>query len=124
MELYLTFGTGNLSTGREEEGCSLHNTAAYTIVNNTIAEALEVIYASSDTLASVSYYVVEPVVQALLKISEAQVAIYGTYELAASRYEFLCGRQGAAFVADPDLLPAFIDPPTRYSAAGEIAFKK
>jgi hypothetical protein len=36
---------------------------------------------------------------------------FGTYELAAPRYELLCGLQGASGVADPALLEIFLDAP-------------
>jgi hypothetical protein len=45
-------------------------------------------------------------------------------ELTASRYEILCGRQGARGVADPALLESFIDAPAAYSTTGREAFMR
>lgn len=65
-----------------------------------------------------------PVAEALDQISDVQVAIFGVYGLVAPRYEVFCGRQGAAGVADPDLLKSHIDPLASYSSAGRQAFRQ
>jgi hypothetical protein len=57
-------------------------------------------------------------------ISNVQVAAFGTYELAASRYELLCGLQGASGVADSGLLGTFLDVPAAYSSAGRQPFRR
>ena len=46
----------------------------------------------------------------------------GVYELHATRYELLAGRQGASGVADPEVLSAIAHAPASYSAAGSQAF--
>lgn len=124
VEHFQTFSTGNASVGREEEAANLYNAAAYaTVINNTLYEALDSLF-SVEFLEGVSNDFKGQVGEALDKISDAQVAVYGTYELAASRYEVLCGKQGAAGVADPELLSAYIDAPAAYSAAGRQAFRQ
>jgi hypothetical protein len=57
-------------------------------------------------------------------INNVQVATFGTYEFAASRYELLYGLQGANGVADPGLLGTFLDAPIAYSSAGRQAFRR
>lgn len=49
--------------------------------------------------------------EALNKITTIQGVTFGIHELTASRYELLCGRQGASEVADTELLSASIDAP-------------
>lgn len=55
-------------------------------------------------------------------ISNAQLYPFGVYELFASRYELLCGQQGARTVADPTLLGTFLGAPAAYSSAGRQAY--
>jgi hypothetical protein len=50
--------------------------------------------------------------------SDAQFSTFGTYQLAASRYELLCVLQGASGVADPALLGTFLDSPRPTEAQG------
>ena len=108
---------------RQRTAANLYNTAAYTtVINNTLHEALGELYSLVEVFEGLPEDVRQQVSEALRNISDAQVAIFGTYELAASRYEVLCGKQGASGVADPDLLSAYIDPPPAYSAAGRQAF--
>jgi hypothetical protein len=57
-------------------------------------------------------------------VSDAQLTLFGVYELTASRYEILCGRQGARGVADPALLESFIDATAAYSTTGREAFRR
>lgn len=121
---YQTFCTGHVSVGREEESAGLYQTAAYTsIINNALNAALGEIL-SLGVLEAIPNDLKRPFSEALTKISDSQIAAFGTYELAASRYEVLCGRQGATGVADPELLSAYIDPPAAYSAAGRQAFRR
>lgn len=53
-----------------------------------------------------------------LRVSDAQIGIFGAYELAAARYEVLCGQEGETGVADPEPLSACIHPPAAISTAG------
>jgi hypothetical protein len=49
---------------------------------------------------------------------DLQLCASGLYELQESRYELLCGLQGAGGVADPMLLGTFLDAPAGFSRAG------
>jgi hypothetical protein len=118
-----TFRAGGVSAGREGEAGGLYRTAAYltTISNSLVAlgkkcEALEVLAAP---LAAVQ----EGVREVRWAMSDAQVAVHGTLELNASRYELLCGLQGASGTADPGLLGSYLDAPAGYSRAGQQAFR-
>jgi hypothetical protein len=119
------FGSGNASVGREGEAGALYSSAAYlTEISNGLAyicgqlESVEALVLRSPTVA------IERLRQARRALSDAQLATFGTYELAASRYELLCGLQGASGVADPALLGTFLDAPAAYSSAGRQAFRR
>lgn len=117
------FGAGNAGTGRAEEAAHLYRTAAYiTVINNTLVEALQGLF-SVDFPESVSRDIKRRFSETLDMISDVQVAVYGTYGLAASRYKVLCGQQGATGVADPDLLSAYVAPPAGYSSVGRQALR-
>jgi hypothetical protein len=116
------FGSGNASAGRAGEAAALYSTAAYlTEIANDLAgigrelESVEAIIpsAAADRLR-----------EARWALSNSHFAAFGTYELAASRYELLCGLQGASGVADPALLGTFLDAPAAYSSAGRQAFRR
>lgn len=93
VEHFQKFSTGNSSVGREEEAANLYNAAAYaTVIKNTLHEALDSLFAV-EFLESVSDDFKGQVGEALDKISYAQVAVYGIYELTASCYEVLGGYQ-------------------------------
>lgn len=106
VEHYQTFCTGNASSGRAEEANNLYASAAYaTVINNTLSEALRELMRLK-IISNLPDNIQGPAAETLNRFSDAQVAIFGSYELSASRYEVLCGRQGASGVADPDLLSA------------------
>jgi hypothetical protein len=113
-----TFRAGGASSGLDGEAGGLYRTAAYltTIFNSLVAlgkkcEALEVL---SAPLSAVQ----EGVRELLWAMSDAQVAVHGTLELNASRYELLCGLQGVSGTADPGLLESYLDAPAGHSRAG------
>lgn len=123
IEHFRTFHSGGTSVGRATEASSLYCTAAYlseasndlTDLVNEIADALPSIQSESDR---------EVFRRLGSRVSDAQLTTFGVYELAAARYEVLCGRQGASGVADPELLSAYIDPPAAFSSAGRQAYRR
>jgi hypothetical protein len=116
------FGSGNASAGRSGEAAALYNSAAYlTEIANDLAgigRELESIEALIPSTAA------DRLREARWALSNVQLSTFGTYELAASRYELLCGLQGASGVADPALLGTFLDAPAAYSSAGRQAFRR
>lgn len=86
---YQIFCTGHVTAGREKEPAELYQTATYTsIINKTISEALgEIVIAG--VLEDVLDDLKRPLSEALNKISDFQIAAFGNYELAASRYEVI-----------------------------------
>jgi hypothetical protein len=118
---YRNFSTGAASAGLEAEANALYTGAAYlTAVNNSLAGAVGELRALE---ARVPTTLLQRLRICRLENSDAQLAVFGTYELIASRYEILCGRQGARGVADPALLESFVDAPATYSSTGREAFR-
>lgn len=123
VEHYRTFTITGTSRGRAAEANSLYVTAAYlTQSSNVLSELVSEIAGLLPRIRSVSDR--ETLRQVALRLSDAQLTSFGVYELAASRYEVLCGLQGVSGVADPELLSAYIDPPAAYSTAGRQAFRR
>jgi hypothetical protein len=119
---YRTFCTGAASAGREAEANALYANAAYlTEVTNALAATVRRLKALE---ARVPEAIIERLRDCRWEVSDAQLTLFGVYELTASRYEILCGRQGARGVADPALLESFIDAPAAYSTTGREAFRR
>jgi hypothetical protein len=116
------FGSGNASAGREGGAAALYSSAAYLTGIATdlagIGKEIECVEALVPTAAA------ERLLEARWALSDAQLSTFGTYGLAASRYELLCGLQGASGVADPALIGTFLDAPAAYSSAGRQAYKR
>lgn len=92
-----------------------------TLINNTLTGIVEDIIDLD--LSQVPNDIQRPLGKILERITSTQVVSYGTYDLLASKYELLCGKQGAAGIADPDLLSATIDAPAGFSTAGQQAYR-
>ena len=123
VEHFRTFSTSTTSRGRAEEASSLYVTAAYlTEASNSLSGLVHTFLDFLPRLRTASDR--EELRKLVLRLSDAQVTTFGVYELAASRYEVLCGLQGVAGVADPALLAAYIDPPAAFSSAGRQAFRR
>jgi hypothetical protein len=104
------FGSGNAWEGRSGEAAALYSSAAYlTEIANDLAgigRELESIEALIPSTAA------ERLREARWALSNLYLSTFGTYELAASRYELLCGLQGASGVADPPFWePSWTPPP-------------
>jgi hypothetical protein len=113
---YRTFCVGGASPGRESEANALSNSAAYlTEISNAIDNTVRTLRAIESRVPAVH---LEQLRGCRLGVSDAQLALFGVYELTASRYEILCGLQGARGVADPALLESYVDAPTAYSTTG------
>lgn len=119
-----TFLTGNSSVGRAEEGASLNQTAAYSTLANNSLNNLAEDFLDLNLFETVPQDRKGPLQEALNKISTIQVVKFGIYELPDSRYELLCGRQGASGVTVPELRSATIDAPAAYSSAGHQAYRR
>lgn len=106
VEHFQTFGFGNSSTGREEEAASLYETVAYeAVIKKTLRESVKRLV-DLNVVEVIPHEIQGKVSEILEEISNAQLAVFGTYEVNASRYEVLCGRQDASGFADSDLLEA------------------
>jgi hypothetical protein len=121
---FQTFGSGQASADREGEAGAIYNSAAYTTgISNSLVqlgrrlESLEARLVGSPVFA-------EELRAVRWALSDAQLSTFVVYELTASRYEILCGLQGASGVADPALLGTFLDAPAAYSSAGRQAFRR
>jgi hypothetical protein len=119
MAHYGTFCVGGASPGRESEANTLYTNAAYlTEVSNALAQG----FRSFKALESrVPARLLERLRDCRWGASDAQLALFGVYELKASRYKILCGLQGARSVADPALLESFVDP---QSVTGRQALRR
>ena len=124
VEHFRNFGPASgASIGRASEASSFYATAAYTcIVNNSLTEAVAELAGHPAISSDLSNNLQGPLAEVFGKVSDAQVATHGVYELVAARYEVLCGKQGASGIADPDLLEAFIDPLQPTAPSGESPF--
>jgi hypothetical protein len=119
---YRTFCTGAASAGREAEANALYANAAYlTEVTNALTGTVRRLRALESRVPAA---LLERLRDCRWEVSDAQLALFGVYELTASRYEILCGREGARGVADPALLESFIDAPAAYSTTGREAFRR
>jgi hypothetical protein len=101
------FGSGNASEGRSGEAAALYSSAAYLteIANDLdgIGRELECIEALIPATAA------DRLREARWALSNVHLSTFGTYELSASRYELLCGLQGASGVEDQNFLETFLD---------------
>jgi hypothetical protein len=98
---YRTFCTGGARAGREAKANAPYKSAAYlTEVSNPLGETVRGLRAIGDRIPS---SLLEWLRDCRWEVSDAQLALFVFYELTASRYEILCGRQGARGVADPAL---------------------
>ena len=118
---YDTFGRGT-SSGRATEASNLYSSAAYlTAANNSLTAIRQDLARIQRKLTGRKREALKEVIE---EISDVNLVVFGTYELTATRYELLCGKQGAAGIADPELIESIIDPPAAYSSAGRQAFRQ
>jgi hypothetical protein len=106
---YKTFCFGGASPGRESEANALYNSAAYlTEISNALDETVRTLKALESRVPA---ELLEQLRGCRWGVSDAQLALFGVYELTTSRYVILFGLQGAHGVADPALLESYVDAP-------------
>jgi hypothetical protein len=121
----LTFGSGTASAGREGEADAIYNSAAYlTGISNNLAAVCRELETIEAIILTTPAVALERLRKAWWYVSDAQLANFGMYELAAPLFELLCGLQGASGVADPAWLGTFLDAPAAYSSGGRQAFRR
>jgi hypothetical protein len=114
---YRDFCTGGASAGREAEANALFTSAAYlTEVSNALGGTVRGLRAIGARIPS---SLLEWLRDCRWEVSDAQLALFVFYELTASRYEILCGRQGARGVADP----ALSTPPSGKASQADRPFR-
>lgn len=119
-EFFATFGVSRASDGRALEAEKLYNVAAYSAeANNSILAGLESVAAVAEKCTDDA--VRTQLVEAVDHLATAQTQVYGLFEISASEYAVLCGKQGAPGVADPALLEAYLQPDAGLSAANRQA---
>jgi hypothetical protein len=116
------FVSGNASAGRSGEAVALYSSSAHlTEIANDLAgigtdiESIEALIPSTAA---------DRLREARWALSNVHFSTFGTSELAASRYELLCGLQGAAGVSEPAFLGTFLDAPAAYISAGRQAIRR
>jgi hypothetical protein len=118
---YRTFCAVGASARREAEASALYASAAYlTEVSNALAKTARQLKAIE---ARVPSSLLDRLRDCRWEVSDAQLTLFGVYELTASSYEILCGRQVARGVADPALLESLVEAPAAYSTTGRQAFQ-
>jgi hypothetical protein len=119
-EFFATFGVSRSSDGRALEAEKLYNVAAYSAeANNSILAGLESVAAVAEECTDDAVRV--KLAEAVDHFATAQTQAYGLFEISASEYAVLCGKQGAPGVADPTLLEAYLQPDAGLSAANRQA---
>lgn len=120
MDHFRLLAQGNTSLGRSEEAEHLYSTATYeTLTSNDLCDAIEEIINLATTNSTRTARALQPIISTLTR---AQLRSRGGYEIHATRYELLSGRQGAIGVADPNIISAISNAPAAYSAAGSQAY--
>lgn len=111
------FGTGT-SEGRLAEARNRYCTASYlTIGGNGLEESQEELQGLRRRINPGARRKLD---QILGDLSDLQLVVYGSYEITATRYDCISGRQGAHGVADPDLLETLADAPASCCVRGFV----